>query len=196
NLRFGLERYAAQLQSLCCHGDFADSYDWLATSSICHLQVFDPLLAKFAPALARARHLQAVDLYDDSNSEESVTENTALLEVWLRSDYAKAGLRSHTSRSPTAATLRLEGGAFAEGFPSCLRGLQLRKLSFSEYFVDPKKGVNSPRLARFHAFDGARHVQLEHAAHVAARPRRVPWATLHRPLDHEHLSTLRRWDRP
>ncbi|KAJ1640315.1 hypothetical protein T492DRAFT_931591, partial [Pavlovales sp. CCMP2436] len=134
NLRFGLERYAAQLQSLCCHGDFADSYDWLATSSICHLQVFDPLLAKFAPALARARHLQAVDLYDDSNSGESVTENAALLEVWLRSDYAKAGLRK----------LRLEGGAFAEGFPSCLRGLQLRKLSFSEYFVDPKKVSTLP----------------------------------------------------
>jgi hypothetical protein len=120
--RLGLERFAAQLQSLCAQGDFCDSYDWIATSSIRHLQVSEPSLAKLAPALARSRQIESVDLYD----EESTIEDTALLSNWLRSGCAKAGLRE----------LRLTGYAFAEGFPSCLRGLQLRKLSFSDYFVD------------------------------------------------------------
>jgi hypothetical protein len=125
--RLGIKRFAKQLQSLCATGDFCDSYDWLATSSIRHLQVFYPSLAKLAPALARARQIESVDLYTDTEkSNESIVEDAALLANWLRSGFAKAGLRE----------LRLTGHSFAEGFPSCLRGLQLRKLSFDEVFVE------------------------------------------------------------
>jgi hypothetical protein len=132
--RLGLERFAAQLQSLCVQGDFSEYYDWLATSSIRHLEVYKPSLAKLAPALARARQLSSIDLSDDTVDSVSAVEDAALLCNWLRSVCAKAGLRE----------LKVEGYAFAEGFPSCLRGLQLRKLGFSKYFVDPRKVSTIP----------------------------------------------------